>query len=167
VTREDCVLRIRFGQKTERLVDNFVESGDHVQYQYEGVLTNTEFHIVAVFFYEGGAYELIGPKGRTHLTASPILSPDRQRIVAGSRDLEAGYVPNLIQIWNIAGGSPRLEFQMNTDPWGASNLKWIDAKTIQLDQDSLEERGFREITRKGAHLRQTSTGWSFEPAKGK
>ena len=67
--------------------DVLQEGGSYVRYEYQGILPQTEFHIVRVQYYEGNAYEIVGPKGQSRLVGLPVLSPDRRRVFASSLDL--------------------------------------------------------------------------------
>jgi hypothetical protein len=166
VSREGCVLRIRTAGDDRKLTDEPDELRDtFVRYEYEGILPGTEFHVVVAQLYESRAFEFVGPKGGARLIGPPKLSTDRRRVLATSRDLTVRYVPNAVEIWNIERGYPTLELSLRSDEWGPDDAMWIDANTIQFSQSFLDETGVNEYTRKGARLRHTASGWSFEPAK--
>jgi hypothetical protein len=164
VARDGCVLRVRTNTGEQTFNDDLREGGHYVRYLYQGRLPRTDFDIVRVQFYEGSAYQLIGPRGWSRLVGAPVLSPDGRRVIAASRDLYASYNPNAVEIWNIERGLPVLELSVRTDRWGPGEVTWIDADTIGLVLISLDDQNQERLIG-GARMRRTSAGWSFDPAQ--
>jgi len=163
-SRDGCALTIQAGRNRVRLVDDLREQGStYIRYQYNGALSNTEFHVVVIFFYEGTAYELVGPNGNARLVGFPLLSPDGHRVLSSSKDLYAAFNPNAVEIWNIERGLPRLEISIRSDEWGPSDARWVDAQTIEFGQTSINDNGM-EQTRTGARLQRISSNWSLVSA---
>jgi hypothetical protein len=162
-SRDGCTLIVRAGDNEARLIDDLREGGSYVRYEYRSVLPDTEFHVVAIFFYEGTAFEIVGPRGKARLAGAPVVSPDHRRVLSVSKDLYAGFNPNAVEIWNIEKGFPRLELSLRSDEWGPDNARWVNAQTVEFGQTSLNEKDL-EQERKGAHLHYSEGGWSFTPA---
>jgi hypothetical protein len=127
---------------------------------YRGTLPQG-YDLVEVRYYERREYLVIDGTGlrKRYLVGEPVVSPDRQRVVATSLDLVAGIRPNGLEIWRLEDRFVTLEFSSRSEEWGPSDAAWVDAATIVFTQ-SFKPFGERKET---ARLRLTSSGWSFEP----
>jgi hypothetical protein len=110
------------------------ESGDdYVRHFLAAWRPELNAYEVAVGYYEGGATLLVdGRTGhRTKIWASPLVSPDRGRLVAASKDLEAAFDPNGLQIWRTDGDTLSLEWQQELE-WGPAEPRWVDSTTLAV-----------------------------------
>lgn len=117
------------------LANDAREGGDFVRYRYRGLIPEIAQHLVQVDLYEGGGWLLVdaATTNQTQVLGPPVVAPDRNRFVATSVDLEAGYDRNGIQVWSLARGFPRLEWGLDGgDAWGASDAVWVDAHTVEF-----------------------------------
>ncbi|HEX7241864.1 MAG TPA: hypothetical protein VF263_16400 [Longimicrobiaceae bacterium] len=140
VRREGARLLFRTGQGRVVPLENDTTEGDrYVHYLYQGYLRDVGYHLVQVGFYEGGAYELVSAESgdRTQVAALPVVSPDLRRFVTASVDLEAGYVPNGLQVWRLTPAGPRLEWGLDGgDTWGASGASWRGPGTVEFVKET-------------------------------
>ena len=142
------------------LTSNLSEDAQHLGYRYRGVLPHG-YDLVEVRHYERRDYLSVDRTGlqKHTLVGEPVLSPDRERVVATSLDLVAGIRPNALEIWRLDDRFARLELSIRSYEWGPSDATWIDTSTIVFTQN-FEPFGDRKET---ARLRLTPSGWSFEP----
>jgi hypothetical protein len=125
-------LRLANG-RTLALVDDTTEGARYVRRSFEGPLPGTELLVVREGFYEGWDYLLVHPAtGRaTVVPERPVVSPDGSRLLVVSADLEAGYQPNVLQIWRIAPDGLEKEWELETadftagDGWAGSDPRWL------------------------------------------
>jgi hypothetical protein len=89
-------------------------------------------------FYEGEGYLLVHQDSgsRYELHALPVVSPDRQRLVAASDGFRGGYSPNVIQIWRLAGNRMELEWSFEPQDWGPAHPLWLDSRAIRVQKNS-------------------------------
>lgn len=160
VIREDCTLTFRTPGGEHALTSNLSEDAEHLAYIYRGGLPHG-FDLVEVRYYERREYLIIDRTGlqKQHLVGEPVLSPDRERVVATSLDLVAGIRPNALEIWRLEDRFARLEVSIRSNEWGPSDATWIDATTIAFTQNFGPFGDRRETAR----MRLTPSGWSFEP----
>ncbi len=88
-------------------------------------------------------------------------------------DYEAGYAPNLLQVWRVTPDSLALEWEMRTGEyapasgWGASDPTWIDANTVELVKHEPQDVHGIAITKSRIRLvRQPNAEWSIQPLPG-
>ena len=84
-------------------------------YFYRELRSESYSHVIFIGRYEGTSWMLVDAESghRTALQAPPIVSPDHQRFVTISMDLDASYNPNSVRIWVMAAGAPRLEWELS------------------------------------------------------
>lgn len=135
-----------------------------------GVLPGTRYAVVSRGYYEGGDYILANlVSGDTaSVDQLPVLSPDRRHIVIASMDFEAGYHPNVLEVWQLGVGRPVRGFRMTTgemDPpsgWAPSNPRWVGADTIVFTQNVLIEDEVGRYLELPARLVRTADGWALQ-----
>lgn len=91
---------LRNGQRVT-FVDTLAEGDEHHRFLYHQFLPALGVHDIELWFYEGRTHVLVVERtGRERIVPGPpVLSPTGQRFVAASRDLEANYEPNRLEIW--------------------------------------------------------------------
>lgn len=135
------------------LVNDTTEGDRYLRHLYHRWVPELDAHLVRIGFHEGSAYLLVhGTSGeRSHLQAEPVVSPDGARFATASVDLEAGYDPNGVQIWEADEGGFQLLWAIGSERWGASDITWRshDALTFtrhQLQPDGQTERTWMRLT---------------------
>jgi len=120
--------------RTVVLQDDSTEGEAYVRHEYRAHLGSIGAHLVEVTYYEGGAFLLVDARtgDSTRLSGRPVVSPDRRRFVTTSMDLEAGYDPNVIEVWRVASPRPVIEFSHQAEGWGPSDAAWRDTATVEL-----------------------------------
>jgi hypothetical protein len=121
--------------RTIPLENDTAEADRFVRYQYYGFAEPLASHVVGVGFYEGGAFVLVSAKtgDQTQLQALPVVSPDGRRFATASLDLEAGYDPNGLQVWEVTEWGPRLEWGLaGGETWGASDAVWRSPAELEF-----------------------------------
>ena len=97
----------------------------------------------------------------------PVVSPDGERFVDLSLDLEAGYLPNYIRIYRLAHAGQELEWSRSFPDSGPSDAVWLDSERLILVENRISqvpEAPFG-ITRRAILLTHEAGDWSLSPAK--
>lgn len=152
--------------------DNPTETfNDYRDFTYHGFLDQFQAHLIEVELWEGSTVFLIGHEhGDTlALDAMPRFSPDRQRFLTTSKDLEAGYQPNRLSIFGLGPeGQVRREFVWEPpegEQFGPGEVRWVDSRTIEFTKDELdlESSGSPQCTRTPLRLAWSeTTAWQVE-----
>jgi hypothetical protein len=89
-----------------------------------GPVRQLGYHLVERTYYEGRDYLLINSSTghRTALPDMPVISPGGRRILVASMDYEAGYQPNLLQVWRVTRDSLVREWELETGEYGPAWL---------------------------------------------
>lgn len=105
------------------------------------------YWLVAVQFYEGSTYLLLNAKDGTATTVEgeALLSPDKRRFVVFSFDIEAGYSPNVLSIYRLAGARLIQEFVDKPTDWGATEVAWKNSTTVTFLKTSLADNGYATV----------------------
>lgn len=119
-------------------------NGDnYIAYLASSRLPGLDWLIVSIGYYEGGGKNLIslnsGELFQFDGYPDPILSPDSQRVLIYSQDMEAGYSSNYIAIYKIDQNMMQLELEFNgdgneKDSWGPDNPRWLNNETLTYDE---------------------------------
>ena len=131
---------------TVTLVDDSVEAGEVTYYSYQdhwrGDAGGAGWFVVQKQYYEGSEYLVINDSTgeRTTIPNRPLLAPDRERFAVLSLDLEAGYGPNVLQVWSLGGDGPERVWQTEPDAWGPADGDWADATTLRFTQHGYCDR---------------------------
>ena len=79
----------------------------------------------------------------TRLQSFPVVSPDGQRFMTASLDIQGGPSANELQIWKVAPGGHELEWRMRpgldlnhpnpaVTAWGPIKPRWRDPATVSI-----------------------------------
>jgi hypothetical protein len=146
IKRNGGKLTVRAASGEEHIFqDNRDENnGDnYVTHLASSRLPGLDWLIVSVGYYEGGGKNLIslnsGALFQFDGYPDPILSPDSQRVLIYSQDMEAGYSSNYIAIYKIDQNMMQLDVEFNgdgneKDSWGPDNARWVDNETLAYDE---------------------------------
>ena len=110
----------------------FVDDSE-VAYRYAGNVLG--FHLVLVVLSEGWSLLLLSECSleKTPVPGAFSFSPDQSMVVSLSMDLEAGYSPNIIQVFKVAanGGLDKIFHVDNFPPnSGPSKVRWSNDKSL-------------------------------------
>lgn len=135
-SRAGKVLSIRTARKTVRLKDRNNEDDQDVVYRYLTFLEDGQLHVLYAQHWEGSSYVAVNhTTGQKYPMAGfPAVSPDHTRAVAVSAAGEAGYDPNVVEVWKIQGDTPPLEYRYKPDPadWSPVDARWSGPSQIKV-----------------------------------
>jgi hypothetical protein len=116
-------LAIKIGSGKTVFIPDQNKSLDVVEYN-----SQTKYAIVRVQFGEGNTWRVISLKDGSiaEISGYPLFSPDAQFFVATQVDLVAGYSLNVLRIYKVTDGAPKLVWDANCDKenWGPSAPMW-------------------------------------------
>jgi hypothetical protein len=164
VQRIGCELRIALPKGQPAIFRNDLREGDPwLTYRYAGTVPELSLEVVEVSYYESGHLLLLSPNGgRVAVAGVPVVAADSTAFYTTSLDLEAEYDPNVIEVWTMRGGSPRLQIAVRSEEWGPSDATWKDRMTIEFQRTfPLDTSGVQRKAK--ARLQRTDRGWAFEP----
>jgi len=136
--------------RTERdslvlLKDHHCDCESALKHLYVGMVSDLRSHVVYAGQYEGRYYVLVNAASgdTTQLQSFPVVSPDGQRFVTASVDIETGDSANELQIWRVTASGPQLEWNMHPgwdlkhpNPavlgWGPIRPRWRDQITVSI-----------------------------------
>lgn len=162
--RGDTLLLALEGGDTARLADR-PDAGDQViRYSYQEHWVEQGYSLIHAQYWEGSSVVLVDDRtgNRTVLPETPLRSPGGDRFAVLSFDLEAGYSPNTVQVWSLAGDRPRMEWEHEPERWGPTAGQWRDNETLTFTRSCVFEEGAHCNTR--ATVRRTADGWMLEPS---
>lgn len=120
--------------------DKPVDGENFLKNTFAGYLHNKAFFIVEQIGYEWGNPLLISTRdGRQlEIDAEPIFSPDGKRFVTVSMDLDAGFDPNRIKVFDIIDGMGVQTFVSEPEDWGPLSAEWLSNEKIKIRRRSQE-----------------------------
>lgn len=149
------------------LADDTTEADGWARYTYYGFSEPLAAHVVGVGFYAGGAFTLVDARtgNQTQILAMPLVSPDGRRFATTVLDMEAGYDPNGVQVWQVTEAGPRLEWGLaGGDTWGASDAVWRGPAELEFTRHTRVPPSF-EIVQTRVRLRLDDDGLRLEPVE--
>lgn len=117
-----------------QLVDREGSASDVRMHSYQTGWSDTDLVVIQVQHYEGSEYLLVNTRtgDRTSLPHWPLRAPDGRRFAVLSFDIEAGYGPNTLQIWEIGTDGPALQWSVEPEDWGPVEGSWENASTLRF-----------------------------------
>lgn len=152
--------------------NDFTEGNAYIRHVDRGPVPRLGYHLVEIVYYEGSDFLLINPATghQTIVEVPPLVSPGGGRVLVASMDYEAGYNPNLIQVWRVAPDSLVREWEQRTGEyapatgWGASDARWLNDTTVGLVKNEVLDAGGGEFRRSRVRLVRTpQAGWAIRP----
>lgn len=124
------------------------------------------YGLVAVQYYEGGTYYLVNvTTGKDEdIISIPHISPDKKRVAVANVDLESGYTPNVLSVFELGPDGLVKEFLETPDDWGAGDLQWKSNEEIAFTQYRLNPN--YEPKRPDEFILGTSKKLKYRGAKG-
>jgi hypothetical protein len=134
-TREGRILRLRTDDGEVTFTDQIQADEGYAKYYLVDLLRprNQNFFLIRIFGYESKGYVLFSDKTgqKINLYNRPIFSPDENRFVDVSLDLDAGYYPNLIGIYKLEDNKYTLEWKhVYQSIKGPANPVWLNNSVI-------------------------------------
>jgi hypothetical protein len=162
VRRDHCRLIFRtVGGDTAVFANDQSDNDRAISYTYLGP-AGDQLDLVRVGYYEGGSYMLVERDGvHVAVAGPPTFSPDGSRFASLSMDLEAEYDPNVVQVWRLNRGHPRLEIAITSDEWGPSDALWVGADTLRFTQNFPTD-SIGVYRKQHAELIRNERGWTFQ-----
>lgn len=159
VTRTGDTLVIRLSDGGERTLVDRGTDAKTVRLTYGGYLDRIGYHLVNVHLYESGTYLLIDDATGQEMRAAapPVVSPDGRRVVIASHEGEAGYRPNVLQVWRVTPDGLFVEWDARPEDWGAVDARWEDTATVRFVKATRCE--LRDVCRAEATLRLRDGEW--------
>lgn len=121
-----------------------------------------KYFLVQVRGWEGTSYLIINAStGDIHsLLGIPIISKDLKRFAVASLDLEAGYIPNRISIYQFFDNSIKKEWSKNFTASGPSDVKWINNAIITFFKN-FSKNGGQTIDKKLVTIKLVNGEWEI------
>ena len=150
----------------------YTEGDAYVRHVDRGPVPRLGYQLVERVYYEGSDFALVNRANghRTWIEVAPLVSPGGTRVLAASMDYEAGYSPNLIQVWRVAPDSLVREWELRTGEyapatgWGASDTTWINDTTVELVKNEVVDPRGPDLRRSRVRLVRTpQAGWALRP----
>lgn len=131
----------------------YVEGADDLtEYKYLGKTQPINYHLIYVGLYEGFTYLMVNAdNGReTYMCGLPVVSPDKKHLAASYFDLQAQFVFNGIEMYDVTKDSLKLKWRRELTKWGADNITWMNNNTLlaekmYLDTNQNVHTGFIKI----------------------
>jgi hypothetical protein len=142
VSRDKLKLTFHLKNESDSILvnDTTQDFSDFVNYCYLESNKDIDYWLVKVQLYEGGGYLLINKENgnKIWIWSKPVFSPDKKHFVSYSCDLEAGYLSNGIQLFEVKNREVFLLWEKEIDEWGPSELKWKNDSTIYIEKLKLD-----------------------------
>jgi hypothetical protein len=113
-----------------------------VSYEFKSIMPEPGYVHIKGLHWEWTTDRFINIKSgaETYFWDNPVLSPNKQNLIAFSCDLEAGFMPNGIQLYKINADTITQVFEKEIDNWGPEEVKWesdtsLVIKRLRLDKD--------------------------------
>lgn len=119
----------------------YVEGSDDVtEYKYLGKLKGINYHLIYVALYEAFTYLVINAENgkEAYLCGVPAVSPNSKYLAASCFDLQAGFVFNGIQMYEITKDSLKMDWSRELGKWGADHITWMDNHTLLAEKMYLD-----------------------------
>ncbi len=158
VKRDGTKLTLKSEDKTPIVLTD----KDGAYYNFLDYWSSIGYYLVLTHSYESFAYQLINAETEKSYSISgfPVLSPDQERIAAMSLDLEAGYLPNGIQIWQVKKKTLEMEYSINPTEWGPSDPAWSSPTSIKFKINTPQED--YSMSKEDAVLTKNGKYWSIK-----
>lgn len=136
-------LKLDDGSVKKLRSDRNMETDDFSAYDYIEKINPINYYLIFVSYYEGFQYLMINAKTgkETYLCGAPAISPNKKYLAAAGCDLQAGFVFNGIEMYDIESDSLKLNWSRELTKWGADELAWINDHTLIAKKQRLDSTG--------------------------
>jgi len=132
---KNLVITANNGKKVH-LKDSISESdSDFISYSIMDIDFINNYLVIYEQYWEGGAYALLNlDSGKyTQFDGYPSFSSTGSYLVVFNLDIEAGYSPNVLQVFQHETGKFILNYDAKPDhSWGAISLRWLSPIKIEF-----------------------------------
>lgn len=124
--------------KTLNLKNDTSES-NFITYNYIETMPDINAWFLRETYYEGGGYLLIDRQTgeKTEIYGRPCLSKNKLWFFTYSFDIEAGFIDNGIQLFNVENGKPRHVWTKEITSWGPSIVKWSSDSCVYIEKSQI------------------------------
>lgn len=116
------------------------EGSDFAAYTYINKLSDINYFVVFCSGMEWFSYLAINAKTgkETYICGAPAVSPNKKYLAASCFDLQAGFVFNGIQMYDIGKDSLIPNWNRELTKWGANEIAWINDHTLVAKKLSID-----------------------------
>lgn len=114
--------------------------------------------------WEGGSYGYLDLSDGSYqpLTGYPLFSDNGAFVLVTNVDLDAGYSPNVLQIWRFGPDEFQLAYDAEPEHWGPVDVKWTDARTVSFAVGTISCELFKEGPCRRGLLKREADDWSIQ-----
>lgn len=133
-------LKLDNGGIKKLVSDRNMETDDFSAYDYIGKINSINYYLVFVSYYEAFQYLMINSKTgkETYMCGAPAVSPNKKYLAAACCDLQAGFVFNGIEMYDVESDSLKSNWKHELTKWGANELVWLDDHNLILKKQQLD-----------------------------
>ena len=133
-------LKLSIGDLKKLVSNNNAESDSLVHYDYICKLENINYYLIFMYGHEWFSYLAVNSKTgkETYLCGEPAVSPNKKYLAASCCDLQAGFVFNGIEMYDVESDSLKLNWKRELTKWGANELAWIDDHNLIVKKQQLD-----------------------------
>lgn len=128
------------------VLSNYTPEGESMAYYYfKAMIPSPGYVHIEGIHWESTSDSYINLKNgsETNFWDNPLLSPDKQSIIAWSCDIEIGYMFNGIQFFKVNSDSITQIFEMHIDEWCPYKIKWESDSSLVIKRMKLDKDGER------------------------
>lgn len=132
---DSLLLPVENGERVA-LVNNKSDGDDYADYTYDAFLPEINCYGIWGGYYEASDYVLVNRTTGVslHVWGKPVISPDKKMLVCPSFDIEAGFIPNGMQLFVHDNGKLENIGDVALDKWGPNRVMWLDNGVIAVEQ---------------------------------
>jgi len=142
VSRNGDTLYLKLENGTIKKLGNQTDSEgpDFAAYTYITKLSDINYYVVFCSGMEWFSYLAINAKTgkETYMCGAPAVSPNKKYLASSCFDLQAGFVFNGIEMYDIEKDSLKLNWKRELTKWGAEELAWMDDHTLVAKKLSID-----------------------------
>ncbi len=139
-TGDTLFLKLDNGSFKKLVSDKNMETDDFSAYDYIGKISSINYYLVFVSYYEAFQYLMINAKTgkETYMCGAPAIAPNKKYLAAACCDLQAGFVFNGVEMYDIESDSLKLNWKRELTKWGADELVWLDDHNLLLKKQQID-----------------------------
>jgi hypothetical protein len=134
-------LKLDNGSIKKIISTNDSETGsDFAVFNYITKLKDINYYVIFCSGMEWFSYLVVNSKTgkETYICGAPAVSPNKKYLAASCCDLQAGFVYNGIEMYNVESDSLKLNWKRELTKWGADELVWMNDHTLIVKKQRLD-----------------------------